>query len=126
VKPVGVAGLGHFRVHFPDGHSEDVSLTSRAVVEAERRWPGLAADHSDRYRPNEGVHFMVWVSFGRPLDDFEKWLDEIAVVEPIGADEEDEPANPTRRAVGAVSSPTSPRRPASPNGTSKTSKQRAS
>lgn len=91
-------GLGSFRVHYDDDRPPaDVRLTGRAVIEAERRWPGLALDGSDRYRPNEGVHYMVWVAMGRPFGDFEKWLDDGVALEVI----EDEPV-PTKPIVGVA------------------------
>lgn len=89
-------GMAQFRVHHIDEAQEPVEVraTSRAVVECERRWPGLAIDGTDRYRPNEGVHFMVWVSLGKPDGDFEKWLDTVLSLEVL----DEEPAPPTKRA----------------------------
>jgi hypothetical protein len=118
------AELGRFRVHYLDNERDDVEvrLTSKAVVEAERRWPGVATDGSDRYRPNEGVHYMVWISLGCPNDDFDAWLDEGFVLEIV---EEAQP-DPTPPAPGAGSSPISPRPRASRNGTSRTARSKTS
>jgi hypothetical protein len=86
-------GLGRFRVFYGDDRPPiDVRLNGRAVIEAERRWPGLETDGSDRYRPNEGVHYMVWVAAGRPEGDFEKWLDEGVLLEVL--DDEPVPTTP--------------------------------
>lgn len=90
-------GIGAFRAHYPDGDSEDLRLNGRAVVEAERRWPGVATDGSDRYRMQEGVHFMCWISLGRPLGDFEKWLDTGVTLEVL-----DEAEVPTKPVVGVA------------------------
>jgi hypothetical protein len=92
-------GLGLFRVHYIDDTTEPTTVraTSRAVVECERRWPGHAPDGSDRYPPNEGVHFMVWVSMGRPRADFERWLDAVLTIEVV----EGETAPPTKRGRGS-------------------------
>lgn len=117
----GFAALGQFRIHYPDGKSTDVRLTSKAVVEAERRWPGVNPDGSDRYRPNEGVHYMVWITLGRPHDDFDSWLDEGFVVEPV-----DDGPDPTKPAAGADTSVSSPRRPASRRVNSNRPKSKAS
>lgn len=116
--------LGRFRVHYLDGERNDVEvrLTSKAVVEAERRWPGVAADGSDRYRPNEGVHYMVWISLRCPNDDFDAWLDEGFVLEII----EESAPDPTLPAPGAGSSRISPSPRASRNGTSKTGRSKTS
>lgn len=92
-------GLGLFRVHFLDEVATEpvtVRCTSRAVVECERRWPGHALDGSDRYPPNEGVHFMVWISMGKPVGDFEKWLDTVLTLEVVEA----ETVPPTKRGRG--------------------------
>jgi len=93
-------GLGLFRVHYVDellAEPVEVRCTSRAVVECERRWPGHALDGSDRYPPNEGVHYMVWISMGRPIGDFEKWLDSVLTLEVV----EVEVVPPTKRGRGA-------------------------
>lgn len=89
--------LGVFRVHYPDGKTVDVPITGKALVETERRWPGIAADGSDRYRPNEGVHFMVWVAMGKPEGNFDKWLDTDIVLEPVEA-----APTPTKPIVGVA------------------------
>jgi hypothetical protein len=117
------AGLGQFRLHYTDGSTEEVRLTSKAVVEAERRWPGVAPDGSDRYRPNEGLHYMVWITLGRPEDDFDTWLDLGFVMEPV---EEEPEVDPTHRAPGADSSLSSPPARASRRNSSKTPRQRVS
>jgi len=92
-------GLGLFKVHYLDDvGSEPVTVraTSRAVVECERRWPGRALDNSDRYPPNEGVHFMVWISMGKPTGDFERWLDTVLTLEVVEA----QIVPPTKRGRG--------------------------
>ncbi len=118
------AELGRFRVHYFDDDHDDVEvrLTSRAIVEAERKWPGVNSDGSDRYRPNEGVHYMVWITLGRPMADFDAWLSDDFVLEII---EETKP-DPTSPAPGAGSSPISPSPRASRNGTSKTARSKTS
>lgn len=92
-------GLGLFRVHYIDDTVEPTTVraTSRAVVECERRWPGHAPDGSDRYPPNEGVHFMVWVSMSKPQGDFERWLDTLLTIEVVEADV----VPPTKRGRGS-------------------------
>lgn len=90
--------LGSFRVHYPDEREPvDVRLNGKAVVEAERRWPGRSPDGTDRYPPNEGVHYMVWIALGQPCDDFDTWLDEGVILEVA----EDQPV-PTRPVVGVA------------------------
>lgn len=88
--------LGRFKVHYADTRKKpvDVSLVARALVEAERRWPGVAVDGSDRYRPNEGLHYMVWITLGRP-GEFESWLDTITVLEVINDEPTPDPTKPT-------------------------------
>jgi hypothetical protein len=92
-------GLGLFKVHYTDDATEPVVVraTSRAVVECERRWPGRMLDNSDRYPPNEGVHYMVWVSMGKPSGDFEQWLDAVLSLEVVEAIT----IPPTKRGRGA-------------------------
>jgi hypothetical protein len=120
------AGLGRFRVHYPDGSTKDVRLTSKAVVEAERRWPGIEVDGSDRYRPNEGVHYMVWITLGSPHGDFDEWLDEGFVLEPIEDKEPVDAADPTQPEAGAGSSRNSARPRASRRVNSTAPKQKVS
>lgn len=93
-------GLGRFRVHYQDDGVEPVEVraTSRAVIEAERRWPGVAPDRSDRYQPMEGVHFIVWYSMGQPYGDFDEWLDKLLVLETLKPTVPDVP--PTSPAPG--------------------------
>jgi hypothetical protein len=93
----GFAGLGAFRVHYENGETVDVRIISKAVVAAERRWPGRAVDGSDRYPPNEGLHYLVWVSLGEPEGDFDAWLDQGFVVESL-----DDEESPTRPIVGVA------------------------
>lgn len=88
-------GLGRFRVHWADGRDPtEVRVTSRALVECERRWPGVKPDGADRYPPNEGVHYMVFIASGSPHGDFEKWLDEVLSVEVVEAETAVPPTTP--------------------------------
>lgn len=82
--PTQYIPTGRFKVVYEDGSEQECKIRPVGVVAAERQWPGRQADGTDGYPSFEGLHFVVWVSMGRPGDDFDAWL--TSVDEVIGLD----------------------------------------
>lgn len=82
---------GTFRVTFADGREPlEVRVGPRAIVNVERRWPGIKPDGSDARPPLEAMYYAVWFAAGKP-GKFDDYLDEIEGIEVV----EQEPTDPT-------------------------------
>lgn len=56
---------------FTDGSSESVTLNTRALIEAERKFGDVGA------HPIESTLYSCWFRLGRPGGNFDGWLDTV-------------------------------------------------
>lgn len=79
-------------VTFEDGSSEEVRLTPRAFIEAERKFKG-------ELPAVEGVLYAAWFKLGKPRGHFDTWVDTVDEMSHI----EDDAPVPTQPEAGGGS-----------------------
>lgn len=90
---------------FVDGSTQEIKLTPKATIAAERKFGATLGDHGA-----EATYYMGWFVLGMPggTNGFDSWLDTVEGVEPL---EEADPIPPAEATPAEDYSPISPPSP---------------
>lgn len=92
----GFMPIGDFKVTYVNGETATAVSNFRGLVEIERRWPG-AQDAPGI----EAIGVAVWHYLGCP-GDFDEWLEQVHVIEPVTEETTVDAMDPTQAAPGAA------------------------